>query len=120
MLLWDRPAHRCALYSVASSRDGGGGTTLTYTLEQSAIPCSVNTSGANESELFGQQNQSVSHTVGIRSEVLNVTPVPGWKIVVADLSISLHIEGIRRGRTPPSGLGLLPAVYYFACRELLI
>jgi hypothetical protein len=120
MILWDRPAHRCALYSVASSRDGGGGTTLTYTLEQSAIPCSVNTSGANETDLFGQTNQAVTHTVGIRSDALTVTPAPGWKIVVTDLSVSLHVEGIRRGRTPPSGLLLLPAMYYFSCRELLL
>jgi hypothetical protein len=113
--LHDNPRHRASLYSVASGTDNGGGTTLAYTLAQSAIAVSINTASASTQELFAQQNIVVTHTIGVLTSKLTSTPQRGWKVVVG--SAAYHIEGIRSGRASPNGT--IPALLYLQVRELL-
>jgi len=86
MALYDSPPHRVAIYSVASATDSGGGTTLSYTLKQSAVPCSINTASASEREMFAQQQIVVTHTIAFKSSAITTSLVRGDKIVAADES----------------------------------
>ena len=113
--LWDYAPHTCSVYSCASGRDEGAGVTLTYTLAQSDVPCSINSASASEQERFAQVNQVVTHTVGFKSSVLTVTLTPGMKLVGQD-GESLHIKGINTGFS----WGPVPALTYCYCESLLI
>jgi hypothetical protein len=117
MPLYDNPRHRVSSYSVsATTRDVGGGSPLTPTLVQSAIPVSINTVSAAEQDLFAQQGIVVTHTVGVLSSLLATTVERGWKLV-DESGNTYHIEGIRSGRASPNGS--IPALTYFACRQQL-
>jgi hypothetical protein len=115
--LHDNPRHRASLYSVASGTDNGGGTTLAYTLAQSAIAVSINTASASTQELFAQQNIVVTHTIGVLTSKLTSTPQRGWKVVADDTSDAYHVEGIRRGRQSPNGS--IPALTYLQVRQIM-
>ena len=108
MALYDSPPHRVAIYSVASATDSGGGTTLSYTLKQSAVPCSINTMSASEREQFAQQQIVVTHTIAFKSSAITTSLVRGDKIVAADDGGSYHVRGIRSGRA----YGSVPAFTY--------
>jgi hypothetical protein len=115
MALFDTPPHAVATYSVSTARDAGGGEALTYTLAQSAVPCSINTASAATQELFAQQNIRVTLTVAFLSSVLTTAITRGFKLVAADTGASLKVEGIRAGRA----YGRVPAFVYCDCSELL-
>jgi len=115
MPLYSNPRHRMSLYSAASTTDSGGGSGISYTLVQSDIACSINTSSASEQELFSQHGITVSHSIGVLSSLLTSTPQRGWK-VVAD-GASYHIEGIRSGRAAPNGS--IPALTYLTVNQIL-
>lgn len=117
MELWLNAPHTCDIYTSASGTDAGGGTTLTYTIAQSSVPCSINSASASEQLRFAQQNQVVTHTVAFLSEVLNVTLTPGMKLVGQD-GESLHIKGINTGFAYAE-LDI-PALTYCYCESLLI
>ena len=104
--------HTCSTYTVASTRDSGGGTTLTYTLAQSGIPCSINTTGASEIAINSQMGQVVTHTIAILASLVTTTIVRGMK-VVADDGNSYHVEGIRYGRQ----YGSIPPFVYLQCKQ---
>jgi hypothetical protein len=115
MALHDNPPHRVALYTSASGTDAGGGVSLTYTLSQSAIPCSINTASSSEQERFAQQGMVVTHTVAFLASVFTTTPKRGDKIVTADRTESFHVRGISYGRA----YGNIPAFVYLACEQQL-
>lgn len=117
MPLYDAPRHRVSSYSVATTQDTSAGTALTYTVVQSAIPCSINTSSASTVERYAQQQISVSHTVGFLAANLTTTLTRGMKLVADDTGTSFHIEGIRNGRAAPNGT--IPALVYADCSELI-
>ena len=116
MPLWDDPEHRISLFSVATSRDGGGGVEYSYSLAQSGVPCLNNTASASESLLFAQQGIVVTHTISIASSELTSPVARGWKVVDENGS-SYHVEGIRAGRAVDE-LDI-PAFTYLQCREQL-
>jgi hypothetical protein len=115
MALHDNPPHRVAHYTSASGTDTGGGVTITYTLAQSAIPCSINTASSSEQERFAQQGMTVTHTVAFRSSVFTTVPVRGDKIITADRTESYHVRGISYGRA----YGNVPAFVYLYCEQQL-
>lgn len=115
MPLWDSPSHAVATYSVDSGRDAGGGESLTYTLVQSAVPCSVNTASASTQELFAQSGIVVTHTVAFLSSALTTPITRGFKLVAADTGASFKVEGIRTGRA----YGRVPQFTYCDCSEQL-
>jgi hypothetical protein len=115
MALFDAPPHACATYSVDTARDAGGGETLTYTLVQSGVPCSINTASANTQDLYAQSQIRVTHTVGFLSSALTTAITRGFKLVAADTGASFKVEGIRAGRA----YGRAPAFTYCDCSELL-
>ncbi len=114
-MLWDNPPHSIALYSVTSGADTGAGVLPTYTVAQSGIPCSINTTSASTQTLYAQSNIVVSHTIAILASVLTAVPVPGWKAQTTDRSESYHILGIRHGRA----YGNVPAFVYLDCDQIL-
>lgn len=114
MALFDNPPHSCSTYTVVSSTDTGGGAALTYTLAQSAVPCSVNTASANTVALYDQQQIRVSHTVGFLSSVLTTALTRGMKLVASEGG-TFRVEGIRTGRA----YGGIPAFTYADVSELL-
>jgi hypothetical protein len=116
-MLWQNPPHLCSLYSSVATNDDGGGTDITYSLEQAAIPCLINTVSSNTQLMFAQAGITVTNTVGILSSELTTTPKPGWKVVADDTGDSFHIEGIRSGRV--SALGTIPPLTYLDCRQIL-
>lgn len=116
-MLWDNPVHRVSSYTSEASRGDGGGTTLTFTLAQAAIPCLINTSSASEVELFAQQGIRVTHTVSFKATALTTALSRGMKLVADDNSASYHVKGIRTGRGSP--LGTIPAFVYADCEEQL-
>lgn len=113
MPLWDSPPHAVNVQSVASGTDAGGGTTLTYTTEQSAAPCSINTADSSTRELFAQQGVVVTHTVAFLSSALTTALARGMKLVATDTGASLHVMGISAGRA----YGNVPAFTYAHCEE---
>jgi hypothetical protein len=115
MALYDSPPHAVATHSVASSRDAGGGETLTYTLVQSAVPCSINTASASTVEMYAQNQILVSHTVAFLASVLTTALSRGMKLVAADTSAAFKIEGLRAGRA----YSRIPAFVYADCSEIL-
>lgn len=115
MALHDDPPHSVNTYTVVSSADNGGGTTLTYTLAQSAVPCSINTASANEQQLFAQQGIVVTHTVGFLASKLTTELTRGMKLVTADRSESYHVRGISKGRD----YGSIPTFVYAYCEQQL-
>ena len=134
MALYDNPTHLVSIYSVASSRDSGGGTELTYTLRADSLPCVINTLSSSEREMFAQQGIEVTHTVAFLSRklpqesfsagqlmgILGLTyPEPtlsrGAKIVTGDRGESYHVRGIRNGRA----YGNVPAFTYADCEQIL-
>lgn len=112
-MLWDNAPHVCALYTVSSSQDAGGGTALTYTLSQSGIACLINTSSSSTAEMYAQDGITVTHCVAIKSGLLTATPTRGVK-VVAD-GQSYHVEGIRSGRA----FMAISALTYLDCKQIL-
>ena len=111
MALHDNPPHRVTTYTVASSRDTGGGTTLSYTAADSALPCSIDTAGASERETFGQQGIVVTHKIGILTSAITTAVVRGMKVVTDDRSESYHVRGVSAGRS----YGSIPAFTYLFC-----
>ena len=114
MALHDNPPHRATLHSVATTRDSGGGVTLTYTAAQSAIPCSIDTASASEVERFAQMQIQITHRVAVLSSKLTTTLTRGMKLVTDDTSDSYHVEGFSKGRA----YGGIPAFTYIYCRQL--
>lgn len=115
MPLYDNPPHAVNTYTVASTQDTGGGTGLTYTLAQSSVPCSINTSSSSERELFAQQGIVVTHRVAFLSSVLTTPLTRGMKLVATDNSASYHVRGISTGRA----YGNVKAFTYADCEEQL-
>ena len=115
MPLYDNPPHRVSHYTSASSRDDGGGLTLTYTLAQSAIPCSINTSSGSTRELFAQQGMVVTHRIAVLASKVTATVKRGDKFVAEDTSASYLIQGITYGRA----YGAIPPFAYFDVQEQL-
>ena len=114
MALHDNPPHACTLSRPTASRDGGGGTALTYATLQASVPCSIDTASASERELFAQQGMVVTHTVGILTSKLTTAPARGDKAADPDGN-SYHVHGISRGRA----YGGIPAFTYLHCEEQL-
>lgn len=110
MPLYTNPRHRCSSYTVDSGLDSGAGTKLTYTLAQSAIPCSINTASAATIEIFNQKGIVVSHTIGFLASTLTTTLVQGMKLVADDTGDTFLIQGIRQGRAAPNNS--IPALVY--------
>jgi hypothetical protein len=115
MPLWDSPPHRVTVFSVASGTDAGGGTTLTYSSLQAAVPCIINTSSSSERELYAQQGVVVTHTVSFLKSAVTTTFARGMKLVADDTGASYHVKGIRNGRA----MGSVPAFLYLDCEEIL-
>jgi molybdopterin synthase catalytic subunit len=112
MALHDNPPHRVTTYtSVTDNDDGGGGTALTFTTAQSALPCSIDTASASERELFAQQGIVVTHKIGILTSAITTAIVRGMKVVTDDRSESYHVRGISAGRS----YGSIPAFTYLFC-----
>jgi hypothetical protein len=111
--LYNNPHHTCTTYSVATTRDGGGGVTPTFTAVQSSVPCEINDASASTVELYSQQQIRVTHTVGILSSKLTTAITRGMKLADSG-GRSFHIEGIRTGRAA----GSVPAFTYCDCSEL--
>lgn len=116
-MLYDSPPHRCSLYASTATNDAGGGVQITYSLVQSAVVCLINTMSANMQLQFAAQQIEVTHTIGIRSDFLTVTPKRGWKAVADDTGHSYEIVGIRSGRV--SAMGTIPPLTYLDCKQLL-
>lgn len=115
MALFDNPPHRASHYTSASTQDAGGGTGTTYTLAQSAVPCSINTASSSEQERFAQQGMTVTHTIGILASKLTAIPQRGDKFVTDDRSESFHVRGISYGRA----YGNVPAFVMLFCEQQL-
>ena len=115
MPLYDNPPHRVTIYSVVSGVDAGGGTTLTYSSLQAAVPCQINTASSSERELFAQQGIVVTHTVSFLKDTVTTTFARGMKLVADDTGASYHVRGIRNGRT----MGNVPAFLYLDVEEQL-
>lgn len=105
-MLWDNAPHRCNTYTASSTTDAGAGTVITYTLAQSDVPCLINTSGANERELFAQMGVVVTHRVSFKTSVLAVPLARGMKIVSG--GDVFHVKAINGGL---AFLGVPPLVY---------
>ena len=114
MALFDDPPHSCSTYTVVSGADSGGGVSLTYSLAQSSVPCSVNTSTARTRDLYSQAGIEVSHTVAFLSAVLTTALTRGMKLVASEGG-TFRIEGIRSGRVN----GNVPALTYADVSEIL-
>jgi hypothetical protein len=116
MALYDAPPpHSVTTYTVSVSRDAGGGTSLSYSSAQAAVPCSINTASASEREIFAQQGIVVTHTVGFLASVLTTALTRGMKLVTSDTSESYHVRGISKGRA----YGNIPAFVYAYCEQQL-
>ncbi len=115
MALHDNPPHRITTYTVAPSRDAGGGTVLTYTAAQSALPCSIDTASASEQLMFGQQGMLVTHKIGILTSAITTAVTRGMKAVADDTGLAFHVEGIAAGRA----YGTIPAFTYLFCSQVL-
>lgn len=113
-MIWNKAPHRCSTYSLTTSVDAGGGNSNSYTLAQASIPCLISTSSSSTSELYAQDNITVSHTVGIKSSLLTTAVTRGMK-VTDEAGLSYHVEGIRSGR---AFMGI-PAFTYLDCRQIL-
>ena len=116
-MLYTNPRHRISSYTSEPTRDDGGGTVLTYTVAQSAIPCSINTASANTIRLYAQSAISVTHTVGFLASVVTTDLTPGMKLVADDTGESYRIQGIRKGRAAPNNS--IPAFVYADVDQLL-
>jgi hypothetical protein len=113
MPLYDNPPHRASHYTSASSTDTGGGVTLTYTLAQAAVPCSINTAGSSERELFAQQGIVVTHTIAILASAITTIPKRGDRFVTDDRNENYHVQGIRYGRA----YGRVPEFVYLSTEQ---
>lgn len=91
--------------------------TLTFSLAQSAIPCSIDTMSSSEREMFAQQGMIVSHRVGIRSELLSTAVKRDDQFRPDDTGAIYTIRGISAGRAYAE-LGI-PAFTYLMCDEQL-
>lgn len=115
MPLWSNPPHAVTVYTSAPSRDSGGGTKITWSSLQSAVPCSINTASSTEQELYARRDIVVTHTVAFLSSALTTALAKGQKLIADDTSTSFHIRGIRRGRA----YGNVPAFTYADCEQVL-
>jgi hypothetical protein len=115
MALYDDPPHSVDTYTVVSGSESGGGVTLTFTLAQSGVKCSIDTASADEQERFARMQQVVTHRVGFRASVLTTALTPGMKLVAGDTGGSFHVKGIAKGRE----YGGVPPFVYAFCEELL-
>jgi hypothetical protein len=115
MALYDSPEHTVSTYTSVPSTDAGGGVTLTYTLAQSGLACSINTASASEQERFAQMGIVVTHTVAILTADVTTAIVRGMKVITGDTSKSFHVRGISAGRS----YGNIPAFTYLHCEEQL-
>lgn len=115
MPLYDNPPHRVTHYTSTSGRDDGGGVTLSYVLAQSAIPCSINTSGSSTRELFAQMGIVVTHRIAALASKISATVKRGDKFVADDNSAQYLIQGITYGRA----YGNIPPFVYFDVQEQL-
>ena len=112
MALHDNPPHSVTLSRPTTSRDAGGGTAVTYSALQSGVPCSINTAGAGEQELFAQQGMVVTHTVAILTSKLTTAPQRGDKLTDEN-GLSYHVKGFSAGRR----YGSIPAFTYCYCEQ---
>ena len=94
MALYDNPEHACSVYDVTSGTDAGGGVSLTYTLSQSGIPCSINLTGASRQERHGREVIVRTYSVGFLGSAVTLTD--GCKLVTSD-SRTLHVTAFRTG-----------------------
>ena len=115
MPLYDNPPHRVTTYTSEASRDAAGGTVVTYTAAQAALPCSIDTAGAGEREIFAQQGVVVTHKIGVLTSKITTAIVRGMKVVTDDRSESYHVRGISAGRS----YGSVPAFTYLFCEQIL-
>lgn len=115
MALHDNPPHRITTYTSEAARDLGGGTVITYTAADSALPCSIDTASAGEQTLFAQQGIVVTHKIGILTSAITTTIVRGMKVVTDDRSESYHVNGISAGRA----YGGVPALTYLFVEQQL-
>lgn len=115
-MLYDDPPHRVTLKSSANTKGAGGGNVISYTTQQSDVPCLINTIGASQALVYAQMQIRVTHTVGILSSELTTTPQPGWKIE-DETGKTYLFKGIRSGRV--SALGTIPALTYLDCEQWL-
>lgn len=115
MALHDNPPMSVDTYTVASGVDAGGGVVLTFSLAQSALPCSIDTATADEKERFARMQQVVTHKVGILTSKLTTALTPGMKLVTTDRAETYHVKGLAGGRA----YGTIPAFTYAFCEQLL-
>jgi hypothetical protein len=113
MPLYDAPPHTISLLKSGSSRDSGGGTSVSYTSAQTSVACSIKTASSSTKELFAQQEITVTHTVAVLASALTAVPEAGWKVTTADRAESFHVHGIRHGRA----YGGVPAFVYLDCES---
>ena len=115
MALHDDPPHRVTTYTSTTGPDAGGGTGVTYTQAQAAVPCSIDTASASEVAKFAAQQIAVTHKVGFLASVLRTPLTRGMKLVAGDTGASFHVKGIATGRA----YGSIPAFMYAFCEEML-
>lgn len=113
MALHDNPPHAVNTYTVASGTDAGGGTSLTYTLAQSNVACSIDTASATEVEMFAKKEIVVTHKVAFLTSILSPALSEGMKLVTSDRSETYHVRGISSGRQ----YGSIPPFTYAFCEQ---
>jgi hypothetical protein len=106
MALYDNPPHRCDVYAPTSSRDGGGGTRVDYTLAASGVPCSFRTDRSTTRNEFGQEQLTMTGQVAFLTSTPGVSAiVRGGKLVNPDTGEVGHVAGIAAdqayGTIPP-------------------
>lgn len=114
-MLWHRPPHRVSVLRPIAGRDSGGGTTVSYTTVQSAVPCSISSLDSDEIARFAMADVRVTHTVAVAAAYLSVTVMPGDVLVADDTGDRYRIQGLRRGRA----YGHIPAMVYATCEQIL-
>lgn len=113
--LYANPPHRVTIYKSASARDSAGGTNLTYSVRQAAVPCSIATASGSEQDRFSQMNLTITHRVAFLSSTLTDGVLVGDKLVADDTGDTYHVRGISRGRS----YGTIPAFTYVDVEQLL-
>ncbi len=113
MPLWDNLPHTMNVYTSTNAVDSAGGHTTTYTLSQTAVPCSINPAGSSNRPnsdaegMFGQTQ--IMHNAAIATLTANLDPEVkrGDKVVGSD-GYTYKIEGISYGLA----YGNVPAFTY--------
>ena len=115
MPLWANPPMAVDLYSPTSTRDGGGGVAVAYTLAQSACPCSIATNSASERDQQGTTDVAVSVRIAVLKAALTTVPGRGWKAVETGSGRQHHVTGVSEGRA----YGSVPELVYLEATEQL-